>query len=44
MVCNSGFAVTKDMGYFTLLGGKLVGQSVIAEGIKPSSFHLGTYP
>lgn len=44
MVCNSGFTITKDMGYFTLLDCKLVGQSVVAEGINSSFFHLGIYP
>lgn len=44
MVCNSGFAVIKNIGYFTLLDCKLVGQSVVAERIKSLSFHLGTYP
>lgn len=42
--CNSGFAITKDVGYFTLLDCKLLGQSVVAEGIKSLSIHLGTYP
>lgn len=40
----SGFAITKAMGCFTLLDCKLVGQSVVAEGIKSLSLHLGTYP
>lgn len=38
------FIVLFRIKCFTLLGGKSVGWSVVAEGIKPSPFHLGNYP